>query len=68
MKDISIGELKDRAQDLRRKALTMIYEAQSGHPGGAFSAAEVVTYLYFKEMNIDPKNPEWPDRDRFILS
>ena len=64
MKDISIGELKDRAQDLRRKALTMIYEAQSGHPGGAFSAAEVVTYLYFKEMNIDPKNPEWPDRDR----
>lgn len=68
MKDISIGELKDRAQDLRRKALTMIYEAQSGHPGGAFSTAEVVTYLYFKEMNIDPKNPEWPDRDRFILS
>ena len=68
MKDISIGELKDRAQDLRRKALTMIYEAQSGHPGGAFSAAEIVTYLYFKEMNIDPKNPEWPDRDRFILS
>lgn len=68
MKDISIEELKDRAQDLRRKALTMIYEAQSGHPGGAFSAAEVVTYLYFKEMNIDPKNPNWADRDRFILS
>jgi transketolase len=68
MKDISIEELKDQAQDLRRKALTMIYEAQSGHPGGAFSAAEVVTYLYFKEMNIDPKNPKWADRDRFILS
>lgn len=68
MKDISIEELKDRAQDLRRKALTMIYEAQSGHPGGAFSSAEVVTYLYFKEMNIDPKNPNWEDRDRFILS
>ena len=68
MKDISIEELKDQAQDLRRKALTMIYEAQSGHPGGAFSAAEVVTYLYFKEMNINPKNPKWADRDRFILS
>ncbi len=68
MKEISVAELQERAQDLRRKALTMIYEAQSGHPGGAFSAAEVVAYLYFKEMNIDPKNPEWADRDRFILS
>jgi len=46
----------------------MIYEARSGHPGGAFSAAELIAALYFKEMNIDPSNPKWVDRDRFILS
>jgi transketolase len=46
----------------------MIYEAQSGHPGGAFSAADIVAALYFSEMRIDPKNPKWPDRDRFVLS
>ncbi len=68
MKNISVEELKERARELRKTALTMIYEAQSGHPGGAFSAAEMVTALYYREMNIDPKNPKWPDRDRFILS
>ena len=46
----------------------MIYEAQSGHPGGAFSTAEITAALYYGEMNIDPKNPKWPDRDRYILS
>ncbi len=44
------------------------YHAKSGHPGGSLSAAEVFTYLYFKEMRVDPKNPRWEDRDRFVLS
>jgi len=61
-------ELQERAKQLRKIALTMIYEAQSGHPGGAFSAADIVAALYFSEMRIDPKNPKWPDRDRFVLS
>lgn len=68
MKDISIQELKEKAIELRKTAITMIHEAKSGHPGGALSAADVVTALYFKEMNIDSKNPKWEDRDRFVLS
>lgn len=68
MKNMSISELKQIAIELRKSAVTMIYEAQSGHPGGALSAADIVTALYFKEMNIDPKNPKWEDRDRFVLS
>ena len=62
------SELKAQAKELRKIALTMIYEAQSGHPGGAFSAADIVTALYFSEMKVDPKNPQWADRDRFVLS
>ena len=68
MKTTSISELKNIAIELRKSAITMIYEAQSGHPGGALSAADIITALYFKEMNIDPKNPKWEDRDRFVLS
>lgn len=68
MKNTSISELKQIAIELRKSAVTMIYEAQSGHPGGALSAADIVTALYFKEMNIDPKNSKWEDRDRFVLS
>lgn len=68
MKNISVEELKEQAKELRKIALEMIYTAQSGHPGGAFSAADMVTALYFREMNIDPKNPQWADRDRFVLS
>jgi len=60
--------LKRRANQLRRTAVTMIYEAQSGHPGGSLSAADMVAALYFSEMRIDPKNPQWEDRDRFVLS
>ena len=63
-----ISSLKTQAQELRKIALTMIYEAQSGHPGGAFSAADIVTALYFSEMRVDPQNPNWEDRDRFVLS
>ena len=65
---LNAKELYKQAQELRRIALTMIYEAQSGHPGGAFSIADIVTALYFNEMNINPKDPKWPDRDRFVLS
>ena len=68
MKNIGTEELKQQAKELRKTALTMIYEAQSGHPGGAFSAADLVTALYFREMNLDPNNPKWEDRDRFVLS
>jgi transketolase len=68
MKDISVEELKQKAVELRKTTLTMIHEAKSGHPGGSLSAADMVTALYFKEMNVDPKNPKWEERDRFILS
>ena len=68
MKKRSVEELKEIAKDLRKKVVTMIYEAQSGHPGGSLSAADFVTACYFREMNVDPKNPKWEDRDRFVLS
>lgn len=68
MRNSSIEELKQMAIELRKTALTMIHEAKSGHPGGSLSAADVVTALYFREMNIDPSNPKWEDRDRFVLS
>lgn len=68
MNKLSIEELNKKATELRKTTLTMIYEAQSGHPGGALSAADIITALYFREMNIDPQNPKWENRDRFILS
>lgn len=68
MKDISVEELKQKAVELRKTTLTMIHEAKSGHPGGSLSAADMVAALYFREMKVDPKNPKWEDRDRFILS
>ena len=68
MQEVSVSELKVIANDLRKKVVTMIYKAQSGHPGGSLSAAEFVTACYFREMNIDPADPKWADRDRFVLS
>ena len=68
MKDVSMKELKNKATEMRMKELDMIYKAQSGHPGGSLSAADIFTYLYFEELNIDPKNPKMADRDRFVLS
>jgi transketolase len=68
MKNISIEELKQKAIEMRKTTVTMIHKAQSGHPGGSLSAADLMTALYFKEMNVDPKNPNWEDRDRFVLS
>ena len=63
-----INYLKNMAKEVRLNIVEMIYIAQSGHPGGALSAADFVTALYFDFLNIDPKNPHWPDRDRFVLS
>ncbi|MFZ7119811.1 MAG: transketolase [Eubacteriaceae bacterium] len=63
-----ISELEKKTNDVRKLILEMINKAHSGHPGGSFSAAEIVTTLYFHLMNIDPNNPHWSDRDRFILS
>ena len=68
MNEEKIAMLKERAKQLRKTAVTMIYEAQSGHPGGSLSAADMVAALYFSEMHIDPQNPNWADRDRFVLS
>src|ERR1039457_3057676 len=64
----SLNELQDLAKRIRREIITMIGAAGSGHPGGSLSAVEIVVELYFDFMRIDPKNPKWPDRDRFILS
>ena len=63
-----IKELRKQSIDLKKKVLTMIYKAQSGHPGGALSSADFTAVCYFDEMRIDPANPKWEDRDRFILS
>lgn len=56
------------ANDIRKGAVTAVYSAKSGHPGGSLGIAEILAYLYFEEMNVDPKNPKMEDRDRFVLS
>ena len=61
-------ELKKIANEVRKGIITSTHSAKAGHPGGSLSAAEVFTYLYFEEMNVDPKHPQDPDRDRFVLS
>ncbi len=61
-------ELSVIANKIRKNALTAVYSAKSGHPGGSLSIADVLALLYFEIMNIDPKNPKNPDRDRFVLS
>jgi len=63
-----IKELSERAQAFRIQVLKMVYSAQTGHLGGAFSAAEILTALYFHHLRVDPLNPNWPDRDRLIFS
>ncbi|RME86030.1 MAG: transketolase [Caldilineae bacterium] len=65
---MSVPELKEMAKIIRTDIIEMIHEAQSGHPGGSLSAADIVTALYFRMLRVDPENPGWPDRDRFILS
>ena len=61
-------ELQQIADDLRCQVVRMLYKAGSGHPGGALSAADIVAALYFSVLRIDPARPDWPDRDRFVLS
>ena len=61
-------ELMKRANEVRKGAVTAVYNAKSGHPGGSLSAADIYAYLFFEEMNIDPKEPKKADRDRFVLS
>ena len=67
-KPMSVKELERMAAVIRCDIIDMICTAAAGHPGGSLSAADVVTALYFRVMRIDPENPDWPDRDRFILS
>src|ERR1044072_5111468 len=64
----SIEELRDISKRVRRDIVTLITAAKSGHPGGSLSAVEILVELYFNHMRIDPHNPTWADRDRFILS
>lgn len=61
-------ELQKIANEVRKDILTEVYHAKSGHPGGSLSVADILTCLYFEEMNVDPKNPGWADRDRLVLS
>ena len=61
-------ELEKTANGIRKSIVTAVHSAKSGHPGGSLSSADIFTYLYFEEMNIDPKNPKMEDRDRFVLS
>ena len=68
MNEAKIQELKKLATEVRLGILEGVHAAASGHPGGSLSIADILTYLYFEEMNIDPKNPKWDDRDRFVLS
>ncbi len=66
--DEKVRELKLKANEIRKWVIKMVYAAQSGHPGGSLSAADILAVLYFHELHVDPKNPDWPQRDRFVLS
>ncbi len=66
--DEKIRDLKLKANAIRRWVIKMVYAAQSGHPGGSLSAADILAVLYFHEMRIRPQDPNWPERDRFVLS
>ncbi|WP_312575624.1 transketolase [Clostridium sp.] len=64
----TLDQLKDIAKEIRKDIVIMLTESASGHPGGSLSAVEILTTLYFNEMNVDPSNPKNPKRDRFVLS
>ncbi len=68
MDNNKLAELKKIANDVRVDIIEAVYSAGCGHPGGSLSIADIMTYLYFEEMNIDPANPKMPSRDRFVLS
>jgi len=63
-----INQLKKTAAQVRLDIVEAVHAAKSGHPGGSLSIADIITYLYFEEMNVNPKNPKWEDRDRLVLS
>ena len=65
---MEIEELKTMAKKVRRGIIEEVYKAQSGHPGGSLSVADILTVLYFDELNVNEKNPKWEDRDRLVLS
>jgi len=67
-KTLVIEKLKEKARDIRIDILKMITNAEAGHPGGSLSATDILTALYFNVMRIDPSNPRWENRDRFVLS
>ncbi len=68
MENDEIIFLQEKAKEIRRGIIEQVYKAQSGHPGGSLSVADILTVLYFKEMNIDEKRPKWEERDRLVLS
>lgn len=68
MEKSKLHELEILSCKARMGIIEGVYNAKSGHPGGSLSAVDTITYLYFNEMNVDPKNPKWEDRDRFVLS
>lgn len=68
MDTIVSKQLKIKACKVRMGAIEGVYNAKSGHPGGSLSIADILTYLYFHRLNIDPKNPQWEDRDRLVMS
>ena len=68
MKITDINELEEKAKDVRKGIIEAVYSNKSGHPGGSLSIADILTVLYFNQMNIDEKNPKWEDRDRLVLS
>lgn len=68
MDKAKVASLKKHATNVRIDVITEVYSAKSGHPGGSLSCSDILTYLYFEEMNIDPKNPKMDNRDRFVLS
>ena len=68
MKITEIEKLQQKAKIIRRDIIEQVYKAQSGHPGGSLSIADILTVLYFNELNVDEKNPNWEERDRLVLS
>lgn len=63
-----LEEVKEKARQMRGDIIRMLAAAKSGHPGGSLSATDLMAYLYFYKMRVDPNNPKWPERDRFVLS
>ena len=68
LEKLGIQELEKKARKVREDIIEEVYRAQSGHLGGSLSIADILTVLYFREMNIQPQNPNWEDRDRLVLS